>query len=70
MTPEEDLNSMACDLILESFTALAGDGPRLRERLAEEADPWGSYSDGDEERLAKKIKEGREMFHEIWSMGS
>lgn len=66
MTPEQ-LNTKALELILETLQDLASDTMSLGERIADE---YPDYVPEDIEALAKLIDEGREMFHEVWSMGS
>lgn len=69
MIGDEELSNIACDLILQAFTDLAVNKTRLYEELVG-AGLGGECQPGDEDRLAQMIKDGREMFHEIWAMGS
>lgn len=65
MTPVEH-ETVAFEIIEEAFAALKTDTMAIGERL-HGMDP--AYTTEDVTAVVASIKEGWEMFHEIWSMG-
>lgn len=65
MTPVEH-EAMAFDMIQEAFATLKTDTMTIGERC-QGMDP--TYTTEDVAAVVAQIRNGWEMFHEIWSMG-